>query len=54
MAGLIGIRGVPFFLIDDRYALQGAQPPQVFEAALRLAACAPLADRNGAAPAHIT
>ncbi|HET7636305.1 MAG TPA: DsbA family oxidoreductase [Candidatus Limnocylindria bacterium] len=37
MAGLIGIRGVPFFLIDDRYALQGAQPPEVFEVALRLA-----------------
>ncbi|HET8587533.1 MAG TPA: DsbA family oxidoreductase [Candidatus Limnocylindria bacterium] len=36
MAGLIGIRGVPFFLIDDRYALQGAQPPDVFAAALRL------------------
>jgi predicted DsbA family dithiol-disulfide isomerase len=36
MAGLIGIRGVPFFLIDDRYALQGAQPAEVFEAALRL------------------
>lgn len=33
-AGAIGVRGVPFFLIDDRYALQGAQPPEVFEAAL--------------------
>jgi predicted DsbA family dithiol-disulfide isomerase len=36
MAGMIGVRGVPFFLIDDRYALQGAQPADVFEAALRL------------------
>jgi predicted DsbA family dithiol-disulfide isomerase len=54
MAGLIGIRGVPFFLIDDRYALQGAQPPQVFEAALRLAASAHLSDRNGAATGDIT
>jgi predicted DsbA family dithiol-disulfide isomerase len=36
MARLIGIRGVPFFLIDERYALQGAQPSDVFEAALRL------------------
>jgi predicted DsbA family dithiol-disulfide isomerase len=36
MAGMLGVRGVPFFLIDDRYALQGAQPADVFEAALRL------------------
>ena len=36
-AGLLGVRGVPFFLIDDRYALQGAQPPDVFEAALHQA-----------------
>jgi predicted DsbA family dithiol-disulfide isomerase len=55
MAGLSGIRGVPFFLIDDRYALQGAQPPEVFEAALRLAGSArrPADDLN-AASAHIT
>ena len=30
-----GIQGVPFFVIDGRYALSGAQPPEVFAAALR-------------------
>ncbi len=30
----LGVRGVPFFLMDGRYALQGAQPPDVFEAVL--------------------
>jgi len=29
-----GIRGVPFFVIDGRYALSGAQPPETFAAAL--------------------
>lgn len=26
----IGIRGVPFFIFDRKYAISGAQPPQVF------------------------
>lgn len=26
----VGITGVPFFIIDDKYALTGAQPPSVF------------------------
>jgi len=29
-----GIRGVPFFVLDRRYALSGAQPPETFAAAL--------------------
>ena len=30
----IGVRGVPFFLIDKKYSLSGAQPKEVFEEAL--------------------
>ncbi len=26
----IGVRGVPFFVIDDKYAISGAQPSEVF------------------------
>ncbi len=33
-----GIRGVPFYVFDGRYGLSGAQPPETFEAALRLVA----------------
>ena len=29
-----GIRGVPFFVFGEKYALSGAQPPEVFERAL--------------------
>lgn len=29
-----GIRGVPFFVLDGRYGLSGAQPPETFAAAL--------------------
>lgn len=29
-ANAIGIRGVPFFVVDDKYAISGAQPNQVF------------------------
>jgi predicted DsbA family dithiol-disulfide isomerase len=32
-----GVRGVPFFLIDRRYALSGAQPADVFRQALEQA-----------------
>jgi len=30
-----GIHSVPAFVIDDRYLIQGGQPPEVFEQALR-------------------
>lgn len=26
----IGIQGVPFFVVNDKYAISGAQPSQVF------------------------
>jgi predicted DsbA family dithiol-disulfide isomerase len=34
-AAALGITGVPFYLLDGRYGLSGAQPAHVFEAALR-------------------
>ena len=33
-----GINGVPFFVIDERYGISGAQPPQVFTEVLGRAA----------------
>src|SRR5699024_7081425 len=30
----IGVRGVPFFVLNDKYALSGAQPPEAFLQAL--------------------
>jgi predicted DsbA family dithiol-disulfide isomerase len=30
-----GVSGVPFVLVNGRYAIEGAQPPEVFEQALR-------------------
>jgi predicted DsbA family dithiol-disulfide isomerase len=30
-----GVSGVPLVLVNDRYAIEGAQPPQAFEQALR-------------------
>jgi predicted DsbA family dithiol-disulfide isomerase len=30
-----GVSGVPFVVIDDAYAIEGAQPPEAFEQALR-------------------
>lgn len=32
-----GIQGVPFFVFDERFALSGAQPQEIFERALRIA-----------------
>jgi predicted DsbA family dithiol-disulfide isomerase len=32
-----GIQGVPFFVFDNRFAISGAQPQEVFEKALRVA-----------------
>lgn len=34
-AAAIGISGVPFYVLDGRYGLSGAQPPAVFASALR-------------------
>ena len=34
MASRIGVRGVPFFVLDNKYAVSGAQPAQTFLAAL--------------------
>lgn len=31
----IGVRGVPFFVLNDKYAISGAQPKDVFEQAIR-------------------
>jgi predicted DsbA family dithiol-disulfide isomerase len=33
----IGVRGVPFFVIDRKYAVSGAQPPELFLKALQTA-----------------
>lgn len=41
-----GIQGVPFFVIDGRYGISGAQDPEVFTAALRQVH-AELASRGG-------
>jgi predicted DsbA family dithiol-disulfide isomerase len=32
-----GISGVPFFVVDDRYGISGAQPTELFAEALRRA-----------------
>lgn len=34
-ADRLGVTGVPFFVFDNRYALSGAQPPEVILAAMR-------------------
>jgi predicted DsbA family dithiol-disulfide isomerase len=34
IASRIGVRGVPFFVLDNKYAVSGAQPAQTFLAAL--------------------
>ena len=38
-----GIRGVPFFVVDERYGVSGAHPPEAFTEVLTRAA----ADRAG-------
>ncbi len=43
----LGIQSVPTFVIDDKYAIQGAQPPEAFAQILRQIA----AERAPAAPA---
>ena len=37
MARSLGVQGVPFFVLDSRYAVSGAQPPEVLLEALRTA-----------------
>jgi predicted DsbA family dithiol-disulfide isomerase len=37
LAGEIGVRGVPFFIIDSKYAVSGAQPVDVFLSTLEKA-----------------
>jgi predicted DsbA family dithiol-disulfide isomerase len=37
LAGQIGVRGVPFFVFDRKYAVSGAQPPEVFLETMRKA-----------------
>ena len=34
MARSLGVTGVPFFVFDRRYAVSGAQPPEVLAQAL--------------------
>jgi predicted DsbA family dithiol-disulfide isomerase len=36
-ANELGIRGVPFFVIDEKYAISGAQPSDLFKEALETA-----------------
>lgn len=53
----VGVRGVPFFVLDRRYAVSGAQQPETFFGALNTAWTAwekanpPLADLSTDAPA---
>jgi predicted DsbA family dithiol-disulfide isomerase len=37
IAANLGINGVPFFVLDDRYAVSGAQAPEIFLSALEKA-----------------
>lgn len=34
-AGQVGVKGVPFFVINKKYAISGAQPPEAFAEALK-------------------
>ncbi|WP_274308383.1 DsbA family oxidoreductase [Solibacillus daqui] len=38
IAQQLGVRGVPFFVIDQKYGISGAQPKEVFEQAIEKAA----------------
>ncbi|WP_256440434.1 DsbA family protein [Jeotgalicoccus sp. WY2] len=33
-ASNLGIQGVPFFLVNDKYSISGAQPVELFQEAL--------------------
>lgn len=42
----MGINAVPSVIINDRHLIQGGQPPEMFEQALRQAAAAPPSDQE--------
>lgn len=44
----MGVNGVPFVVVDGRYAIEGAQPPEAFEQALRQIASQPIERERGA------
>ncbi|NMR20684.1 DsbA family protein [Cellulomonas fimi] len=44
----LGIRGVPFYVIGEKYGISGAQSPEVFAEALRRAAADQAADAEAA------
>ncbi len=46
----LGASGVPFFVIDRKYGISGAQPAETFLQALRTAYASETAPRTGAAP----
>ncbi|MGV1035163.1 MAG: DsbA family oxidoreductase [Microbacteriaceae bacterium] len=48
LAASYGINGVPFFVIDGRFGLSGAQAPETFAEALREAATTVSANTSGA------
>lgn len=50
-AKMLGITGVPFFVLDRRYGVSGAQPTEVFERALAQAWATKDHDREPAMPA---
>ena len=50
-ASRAGISGVPCFIFEGRYAVSGAQPPDVFERVFELAAAAPSEPSAAAPPA---
>jgi predicted DsbA family dithiol-disulfide isomerase len=37
LAGKMGIQGVPFFVLNNKYAVSGAQAPELFLSALQQA-----------------
>jgi predicted DsbA family dithiol-disulfide isomerase len=42
--GWLGISGVPFFVINGKVALSGAQPPEMFRAAIEQATASELGE----------
>ena len=53
-ASRMGISGVPCFVFEGRYAVSGAQPPDVFERVFELAAAAAVTDETDDASATPT
>ena len=49
-ASRMGISGVPCFIFEGKYAVSGAQPPDVFERVFELAAAADTDDSAGSSP----